>query len=230
MNLQDSWNQLGIDTGLNYADIEKRLNGHYQRLIFKAGQRVLERGDFPSNVFLIVKGEAIGQRHYEDGSQYHYFQVNKENGNLGLLEVLSRQEKYVATITAITDIEVLKVDSARVYELIMSDLELLRKCSFLLADDLYRRSNNDGLYYFYSGIDRVRLFLTSYFEERSLFLKKQEIAVDASYQVIANQVGLSVRTIGRSIKKLKELGEVEVSGKKITLTNEQYEKMQRNFE
>ncbi|WP_369332861.1 hypothetical protein [Carnobacterium viridans] len=82
----------------------------------------------------------MGQRRYKDGNEFSYFQVDKKSGNIGLLEVLSNKEQYVATITCLTDVTVVKLESAVIYELIMNNLNLLRKCSFLLAKDLSNRS------------------------------------------------------------------------------------------
>ena len=46
----------------------------------------------------------MGLRDYEDGSDYSYFQVDKTNGNIGLLEIMSRREQYIATITCLTKV------------------------------------------------------------------------------------------------------------------------------
>lgn len=229
MTLQEAWDKYRSQTTLNYEDIAPYIGHQGQVLRFDSGQTMVERGDFPAYVYFMLDGIAIGQRHYEDGNEYRYFQVDQKNGNLGLLEILGRKERYVATITCLTDVKVVKVPSALVYEVIMTHLELIRKSTFLLADDLYQRSGNDGIYYFYSGIDRVRLFIITYYDQHWHPRTKTALVVQMSYEEIANQVGLSVRTVGRSIKKLKESDEVLVKGKQLVVSREHYAKMKQRL-
>ncbi|MEI3611907.1 hypothetical protein [Pseudogracilibacillus sp. SO30301A] len=104
---------------------------HFSQLLLPYSERlfIISRGDFPNHVNFLIDGVAIGLRDYEDGKDYNYFQVDKTNANIGLLEVLSRKKKYIATITSLTKVIQVRVDSAIVYELIMSDTSLLRRCT-----------------------------------------------------------------------------------------------------
>ena len=120
---------------------------------------------FPQEVFFILEGTAAGIREYADGNEYSYFQLDKSNGSIGLLELFARKDRYVATIVSLTKMKLMKINSEVVYGAIMEDVSLLRRCTVLLADDLYQRSGNDGILYYFQGIDRVRYYLTSYYEE-----------------------------------------------------------------
>ena len=205
---------------LNYTEIKPFLNGTEQRKIYQIGDRIVERGDHPSYVFFIIKGSAMGQRNYEDGNRFNYFELDSTNGSIGLLEILGQKNKYVATITCITDVEIIKVPSEVVYKIIMSDMDLLKKSLYLLADDLYKRSGNDGLYYYYSGIDRVRAILIEYYYSERTYRNEEKIIVDLSYEQIGNQTGISARTVGRSIREMKQNEEVSIKHKKIELTHQ----------
>ncbi|MGY3749598.1 Crp/Fnr family transcriptional regulator [Vagococcus acidifermentans] len=226
MKLHDVWEKYQVNKLLNYADVAKFLTKEGQTVTYPPGKMIVQRGDFPEYIYFIIEGLAIGQREYEDGSEYRYFQVDKQNGNLGLLEILSKNEQYVATITSLTEVVAVKVESAAVYDILMNDLDLLRKCSLLLADDLYQRSGNDGIYYYYEGIDRLRLFLLNYAEQLQMkYLSQDSLLVEMSYEQIAAQIGVSIRTVGRSVHKLKKNGEISISGKKIKISEDQYQKL-----
>lgn len=109
------------------------------------------------------------------------------------------------------------------YEEIMSDITLLRRCTTLLAGDLYKRSGNDGLLYYFRGIDRVRFYLVTYFEEHVVKdVSGTSVQVHAEYQDIAARIGVSVRTVGRNVQKLKEYGEISSRKKKIVISKDQY--------
>lgn len=140
MNLRDSWGKYKAVEDFNYSDIEEYIRDIRQTRLFNSGKAIVEKSDFPSYIYFIIEGITIGQRRYKDDNEFSYFQVDKKSDNIGLLEVLSKKEQYVATITCLTDVTVVKLESTVIYELIMNNLNLLRKCSFLLAKDLRNRS------------------------------------------------------------------------------------------
>lgn len=227
MKLEQLWGKYAAETEFNYAVISGLLGDHGTTLEFEPDSVIVSRGDFPHHVYFLIEGVAIGLRDYEDGKDYNYFQVDKTNGNIGLLEVLSRKKKYIASITSLTKVTLVRVDSAIVYELIMSNTSLLRRCTVLLADDLYNRSGNDGIFYHFKGIDRVRYYLVRYYEMNKK--ATETITINDYYKDIANQIGVSTRTVGRSMKQLKDLNEISGSDRTLTMSDEQYRKMKQNI-
>ncbi len=49
------------------------------------------------------------------------------------------------------------------------------------------------------------------------------VTVEAEYQDIANSVGISLRTVGRSLRKLKDREEINSIRKKLIITKEKYD-------
>lgn len=229
MDLKRAWEKYATEVEFNFSIIEEFLIEYGQEVVFEPNAVIIFRGDFPTNVYFLKKGVATGLRDYEDGSDYNYFQIDQTNGNIGLLEVMARKEQYVATITCLTEVTVIKVDSALIYQLIMSSPSLLRRSSVLLAQDLYSRSGNDGLFYKYNGIDRLRYYFIKYYENNKEAQGTGIFQIDRHYKDIANQIGVSIRTVGRGIKKLKELDEINRYNRKITISKEQITKMQQRI-
>ena len=151
------------------------------------------------------------------------------HGSIGLLEIMAQKEQYIATIVSLSETVVIRMESAYVYEVIQSDLSILRKCTHLLAEDLYKRSGNDGLLYYLSGIDRIRFYLVNYYEEHQKSAESAKVIVEAAYQDIASRVGISTRTVGRNLQKLKENKEIGSSRKKIVMTQTQYQNMREKI-
>ena len=54
----------------------------------------------------------------------------------------------------------------------------------------------------------------------------QPLIVQTDYQTIASNIGVSVRTVVRSVSRLKELSEISVCKKKIVISKQQHERMQ----
>ena len=229
MDLRKTWEKYREESTFNYSVLPESLKNRGECVEIEPKTLIVSRGAFPQEVFFILEGTAAGIREYADGNEYSYFQLDKSNGSIGLLELFARKDRYVATIVSLTKMKLMKIDSEVVYGAIMEDVSLLRRCTVLLADELYQRSGNDGILYYFQGIDRVRYYLTSYYEEHKAEQTSGKVIVLAEYQEIASSIGVSVRTVGRNLRKLKEGQEIGSFRKKITVTEEQYRKMLNNL-
>lgn len=226
--LKQKWEQYGRGTSFNYSKIEKKLHGNYPIIQFDVNTPIVLRGESPQYIYFILSGVAIGTRDYEDGNEYDYFHLDKSNGSVGLLETLAQKEAIIATVSCLSKVEAIRIPSAIVYELIMQDLELLRLSLHLLADDLYDRSGNDGLFYHLEGIDRLRYFLITYYDEH-ITTEGSLIEVEERREKIANKLGMSVRTVGRALKKLKENQEILNKSRKIVIGQKEQQRLRENI-
>lgn len=223
MGLKDTWKKYEEEKEFNYSILPEALKRRGEKIIFPPKSLIVSRGDFPKSLFFIMSGTAMGIREYSDGNEYSYFQLDHTNGSIGLLELLARKESYVATIMTTSELTAIRINAEDVYEAIMSDIILLRRCTTLLADDLYKRSGNDGILYYFRGIDRVRFYLVTYYEEHvTEDASGTNVQVNAEYQDVVARIGVSVRTVGRNIQKLKECGEISSRKKKIVISKDQY--------
>lgn len=223
MQLEELWKKYNSYDHFNLSVLPESIRAQGVRVTFPPGSVIISRGDPPEYIYFFEKGTALGTRNYNDGNNYYYFRITKENGCLGLLEVLSHHSRIVATVVASTEVTVLRISSALIYEYIMSDLSMLRSCLRIVACDLYQRSGNDGILYYQRGIDRVRYYLVQYCNLHGN--GDRPVLVRPDYQTIASNIGVSVRTVVRGIRSLKETGEITSEKKKISISREQYETM-----
>lgn len=230
MKLKKLWEKYKSGGDFNLQALPESLVKQGVLVEYEKNSILVSRGERPDYIYFIQEGMVAGIREYANGSTYSYFQLNSTNGSVGLLEILAGKENYIATLSTVTKVKALWIDAALVYQTIMEEKGLLRKCINLLADDLYKRSGNDGIMYYMSGLDRVRFFLLTYYEgHQNLKNAKGEVLIDAEYQDIANGIGMSIRTVGRNLQKLKASGELKNIQKKIIIGKEQYEKLQENL-
>lgn len=224
MNLRELWKKYDSYDQFNISVLPEEIRAQGVRLFYPTGSVIISLGDSPDYVYFIESGVAIGTRDYNDGNNYFYFRITNENGSVGLLEVLARKERCVATVVAETEVSALRISSAVIYEYLMKHIDMLYRCTYIVANDLYQRSANDGILYYQKGIDRVRYYLVQHYALHAE--SGQCLVVQTDYQTIASNIGVSVRTVVRSVGRLKELSEISVSKKKITISQEQHEKMQ----
>ena len=222
MDLRERWEHYGEHVGLNYSVLPEDLKKRGRQIVFQPQSILVLRGDFPQYIYFIQSGSVLGQRTNSDGSEYKYFRVDSKDGNIGLLEVFGRKDRYVATIVCITEVVALEINSADFYDYVMQDVGLLRRCLSLVANDLYLRSGHDGRYYYMEGIDRVRCYFINYYTIHR-DTHAQPVEVRMTYEDIAAEIGVSSRTVGRSIQRLRENGEIANDFRKIIITQEFYD-------
>ena len=220
--LQQPCREYQEQVSLNYEVLREFLDKKGQKVELSSGTIIVSGGDFPDMIYFITQGTAIGKRFYEDGSEYTYFEVDSSNGNLGLLEVLARKNTYISTVTCSSPVIAVKVEAHLVYQEIMNNPSLLRRCSVLLAQDLYQSSGREGILYRFQGIDRVRYYLVQYYELNGTnFIPR--------YQEIAFKLGTSIRTIGRSMQKLKANHELSNQERKMFVNEENYQLLKKRL-
>ena len=221
MELRKLWDKYQDEAEFNISTLPEELKQTGRIVTFAPKQMVVIQGDKLEYIYFFLAGRAIGQRNYMDGKELNYFTVDSRNGNIGLLELIARTDRIVATIVTLTQVQALRIDASVVYEYIMSDIVLLRRCATLVARDLYITSNKGGMFYYVEGIDRVRYYLAELYGKE----RRDLLELDISYQDIANATGISLRTVGRSIQTMKAQGELKNHFRKIVIGMEEYERL-----
>ncbi|SET92515.1 Crp/Fnr family transcriptional regulator [Lacrimispora sphenoides] len=222
MDLKKEWEKYEKEIEFNYSVLPDEMKSRGELITYAPKQFIVSQGEFPQYIYFIKEGIALGTRNYSDGNEYNYFQIDKNNGSIGLLELFARKDAYVATIISMTEVKAVRMESAAIYAYVMNHIDMLRRCLALVSDDLYKRSGNDGIFYYLDGLDRVRYYLVNYYDAH----KKETtdtVTVEAEYQDIANSVGISLRTVGRSLRKLKDREEINSIRKKLIITKEKYD-------
>lgn len=226
MNLKQLRNKYEDNSDFNYEMLPDEIISKERIIKYKPNSIIVSRNEDLKYIYFIKSGEAFGQKEYSDGKEYKYFSVDNHCGNIGLLELLARKEKIIATIVSLTEVTVSIIDATIIYEYIMSDIISLRKCLSLLAKGFYVSSSQEGNYYYVDGINRLRLFLIDYYNMNAI---NNKVSINLTYYNIACCIGTSVRTVSRSLKKLRDNGEILSIKQKIHIENEQYERMQNQL-
>lgn len=228
MKLQELWKKYSPYNQFNISVLPEEIKKQGVRLTYEPHSVIISRGEFPRYIYFIESGIALGTRDYIDGNNYYYFRITSQTGSIGLLEILAHEPHTIATVVANTRVTVLRISSAIIYEYLMTHLDMLYNCAYIVAHDLYQRSGNDGRLYYQKGIDRVRYYLVQYYMLHAS--EGQELLIQADYQTIASNIGVSVRTVVRSIQKLKDLGEISSVKKKVYISKEQHQNMLAEIE
>lgn len=101
MKLRELWKYYSEDGVFNISALPESLIEKGIKVEYKPNSVMVSRGEFPENIYFILEGSVAGVREYSNGNVYSYFRLDKTNGSIGLLEILAKQEKYIATIVTV---------------------------------------------------------------------------------------------------------------------------------
>lgn len=190
---------------------------------FLTGSTVVKKEECVRFVYILIKGEVKVINEFENGSIYSFASVFPINF-IGELEILAGEMENAVTIKAAAECIMIKLTAEDFIKWIRVDHDTLMLVARVLAKKLYPASYENGNVLFSSGISKVRSYIIKYYR------KKAEIGgmlvIHENRQQIADELCISVKTINRSIKKLKEEGMVAVKKGKICISKEQFSLLQ----
>ena len=165
---------------------------------------------------------------------YHRVINEFENGNVFMIErndpidfvgevaILAGKPRTSVTIETTTDCTVLYFSRKDFEDWIEKDIHFLRLVSQKVAYKLYRSSYNRGNRLFYPPQHLLLFYFLQYIEEY------HSCVIRRTREEIHEETGISVKTLNRTIRKLKESGMVGITKGKVTM-NEAQQKMAREY-
>ncbi|NQZ31578.1 MAG: Crp/Fnr family transcriptional regulator [Oceanospirillaceae bacterium] len=182
---------------------------------------LIHKGEVTTHAYLILSGEMIVQNPHANGNVYLIAQLGV-GSFISDLEILSQNLINSTTIIASTASRVLKFTVSEFVSALKTDNDFLFMVSSRLADKMYHESYRLGDDLYYKGVDKLKIYLVKSYQER-LFESTDNLIIDKTRQFIASEIGVSVKTINRSIKSLlKDNLVAKISGK-ILLKDQHYQ-------
>ena len=160
---------------------------------------------------------------------YHRVINEFENGNVFMIErndpidfvgevtILAGKERTSVTIETLTECTVLYFSRKDFEDWIENDIHFLRLVSRKVAYKLYRSSYNRGSKLFYPPQYLLLDYLVKYLAEEH----KSSGMIPKTRQQLYEEIGISVKTLNRTIQKLKEEHLVSTVKGKLSLSEEQ---------
>ena len=180
-------------------------------------QKNMELGYFG----IVAKGENRVINEFENGNVF-MIERNDPIDFVGEVAILAGKPRTSVTIETTTDCTVLYFSRKDFEDWIEKDIHFLRLVSQKVAYKLYRSSYNRGNRLFYPPQHLLLLYFLQYIEEY------HSCVIRRTREEIHEETGISVKTLNRTIRKLKESGMVGITKGKVTM-NEAQQKMAREY-
>lgn len=187
-----------------------------------AGQ-IIHQKNYELDYFaFICRGDHRVINEFENGNIY-MIEQNEAINFIGEVTILAGKEKTSVTLEAVTDCLLLQIPRRDFERWIMEDIELLLYISKKVAFKLYRSSSRNGATLFYPPNFLLLEYLVQY-AEKHLIHQKGMVMVPFTRQQLEEELGINIKTLNRTVKKLKDMNLIGIIKGKLTFTREQYER------
>jgi CRP/FNR family cyclic AMP-dependent transcriptional regulator len=173
----------------------------------------------PKYVYIISCGTLRIFNEFENGRILQTANV-KDMDFIGLIEVLAAKDKIAATVETVTNCTALRIPKEDFLKWMEFDHNLAMMLAKKIAIDFYNISYSNGRLLLNSSMYTLVSFIIECVKSD---IEQANIAfVNKKRQQIADELGISLRTVHRNVKKLKELGIIKIDTGKICVNSEQY--------
>ena len=203
-----------------FQNMPEELWNRYRIRVYPPGT-IIHQKDFKLESFgIIAKGEHRVINEFENGNVF-MIEKNEPIDFVGEVTILAGMEKTSVTIETLTETTVIYFSRKDFEDWICKDIHFLRLVSHKVAYKLYRSSYNRGARLFYPP----NFLLLDYVLKQAAHLgieDTKEIVIQKTRQELFEECGITVKTINRTIGKLKDDGVISLKKGKIAMTLEQY--------
>lgn len=210
-----------------FEHMPEELHNRYTIRVYPPGT-IIHQKDYKLEKFgIIAKGEHRVINEFQNGNVF-MIEKNKPIDFVGEVTILAGMEKTSVTIETLTETTVVYFSRKDFEDWIVKDIQLLRLVAHKIAYKLYRSSYNRGARLFYPP----NFLLLDYILKQAAHLgieRKKEIIIQKTRQELYEECGITVKTLGRTISKLKEDGVISLKKGKIAMTLEQYHLAQKTI-
>lgn len=185
----------------------------------KKGVKILNSGDKCETIYILISGtvQAVDESIY---GVVYAFSNYPACDIFGEMEAIGGYERYMLTIRAITDVDLISMPKAAFIDWIRMDSRVIYVVSKMLTKKLWEASQVGRKRLFAPALVQMMMYFTHDFENSG-----EPYCCTKTRQQIADETGLSVKTINRNIKALSEEGYITLNKGHVYVNREQNEKM-----
>lgn len=209
-----------LEDGKALQILSNRLYQNAVPEIIKKGAVIIQKGEKTEYAYYIVSGKVYVQMEFVDGYIYRFSSM-KKGAVISDIEVLSGTYINAATVIAAQDTEALKIPVKLFAKELKINREFLYYVSTGISLKMYNSSYNRGNNFFKKGIYKVVLYLIQAYEADEE--EQETVTIRKTRPEIASEVGISVKTLNRSVVQLHRDQKISVEKGKILISGKQFQ-------
>ena len=192
-----------------------------------AGQTFIQAGEPCINIEIILSGKASGVEWPMHGHSYPFKDFGPGDF-LGEIESFAGMRQYRVSVIALTDCRVLVIPVFCYMEWMHADVDALYMRTQKNVTRLLSQTAEARKYLFMDGRERLMLYLIRKYERRRM--AGAVCSLKQTRSQMAEEIGFSIKTMDRSIKRLEEDGMIRLEKGKIQIEEAGYLEMKEYIE
>lgn len=198
------------------------IKNHCVIRVLPPGQ-IIHQKNYELDYFAFVCcGDHRAINEFENGNVY-MIEKNEAIDFVGEVTILAGQERTSVTLETITECVLLQMPRKDFERWIKEDINLLYLVAKKVAFKLYRSSFKNGATLFYPPNFLLLEYLVQY-ADKHMGGSKTAVTVPFTRNQLEEELGINIKTLNRTIKKLKDTGMIGIMKGKLTFNKEQYDK------
>lgn len=200
---------------------------YYMNLIeIEPNSTFIKAGENCTYIYIVISGKVTGVEWPMHEKSYPFKDFGPGDF-FGEIECFAGMEKYRISIVASTKCRVLAIPAAYYMEWMRMDVEALFMRTQTNMQRLLSQTAEARKYLFMDAKDRLMVHLIRKYEQRQ---QPKELELRQTRTQIAEEIGFSIKTLDRSIKRLEEMGLIQVRHGKVWIPEDGYRQMQEYIE
>ncbi len=209
------------------TQIPEALDGQFQLKTYAAHSLIHQKDSPLKRIGILLRGTFRVVNEFENGNVF-MIEVNEAVSFIGEVTLLAGAATTSVTIEAMTDCLLASLPVETFDAWLQQDIRLLRAVSRHVAAKLYCSSYNRGERLFYSAKYVLLKYLVRQAEERGIRTAERVIQ-NKTRQQISEEVGLTVKTINRTLTQFVKDGVLSIEQGKAAFTAGQYRRAHREL-
>lgn len=192
-----------------------RLTEAAQPLRTAANNCLVEQGDPPHGLFVIVYGQVKIGFERKDGNE-KTLAILGQNRCFGLVEMLT-ERPHLAFVKTTADSMLLRVDAATVISLARENFGFAHELMQRVSRQMYALTRDIESY----SLQTARQRLANYLLRQSHYQAGQLVELIASKTLVASRLSLTPETLSRLLHEFSSEGMISVTGRRIRILDEE---------
>jgi len=210
-----------------------RLEAHFAKngeksvriLSLKPGQTLVRTQDAADKVYLLLSGTVTVQNEHADGTIYAFASFEAPS-LFGEFEAFAGNDQYRGTLVCQTACRFAVMGRGEYLAFMRSDVDALFFRMRDITRQLIHQARNERRFLFMTGTERLAAYLCACYEKWPGF---GTLTLHLTHQQLADEIGVSVKTVYRTLMTLKEQGLITTCGRKLIMDSSQYARLQKRF-
>lgn len=192
----------------------------------EADKRFVSTGERVDKVWITLSGTIKVMEELETGENYIFTQFSAP-AIFGEMETLADIGRYSASLVTVTECVFLVGSSKEYLDWLKNDIDSLYHSTQKIIKNIMGEGKMNRAYLLLNSLERIKIYLVEHYKQHE---QNDICTLKITRQDISDEIGYSVKTVNRIMKRLKDENLINITGQSIVINREQYNTMLKSVD